>query len=193
MGDLASKRNARDLWISKGHVAAAAVLCLALVICAYALGYLAGSARGESEDLLSQSNLPPQEGVVELLDRIEGSTVDPKGSNTLTFPDVLADGEDTTALQRTDSSNGRVQPTSVAAGKVKGPVLVINQIKRSEIALQLALKQMKAGYLVGRTVGELTHSVTIAGFDDLESAQRHIEVVKEAYPEMDAIFEIRGQ
>ena len=193
MADLASKRNARDLWISKGHVAAAAVLCMALVICAYALGYLAGSTQVEKDSLTGQTHQPTDEGVVELLDRIEGSTVDPKGSNTLTFPGVLADESVDERRHEQETSSMPIQPTSVAAGKVRGPIIVVNRIKRSEIALQMALKQMKAGFLVGRSLREDVYSVTIAGFDDLNTAQGHIEQLKLAYPDIEAVFEIRGQ
>ena len=76
---------------------------------------------------------------------------------------------------------------------MKGPIIVVNRITRSEIALQMALKQMKLGFLVGRSMGETSHSVTVAGFDTLESAQQHITTLKEEYPDMDASYEIRGQ
>ena len=74
MGDLASKRNARDLWISKGHVGAVVVLCLAMTIGAYALGYLAGKASGEDSLMVDDLDAAERGTVVELLDRIEGST-----------------------------------------------------------------------------------------------------------------------
>jgi len=192
MGDMASKRNARDLWISKGHLGAAAVLCIGMTLGAYALGYLSGAASIDSSDLAKKGLEPSDVGVVELLDRIEGSSADPEGQHTLTYPRVLVDGDQPKDLQSTSNSQP-AEPAIVAAGKVNGPVVVVGQIQRGEVALQMALKQMRQGKLVGRQVDDGFQTVMIAGFDNLGEAQRHLAEIQGQYPDLVAQYEIRGQ
>lgn len=193
MADLASKRNARDLWISKGHVGAVAVLCFALVVGAYAAGFAMGKASKAGDN--KQTSTPVANAtVVELLDRIEGSTVNPADQRTLTFPDVLAGSEDSELLNeggpQTTSSK---DVTTVLAGKVTGPVIQVRDIRRGELALQMALKQMGKGRLVGRTVTADAQHVTIAGFSSLEETQRYLEDLKQQYADLDAVFQIGAQ
>ena len=193
MADLASKRNARDLWISKGHVGAVAVLCFALVVGAYAAGFAMGQA-SKAGDGKQVSTPVANATVVELLDRIEGSTVNPADQRTLTFPDVLAGSENNEA-----SDGGEPQTTSpkdvttVLAGKVTGPVIQVRDIRRGELALQMALKQMGKGRLVGRTVTADAQHVTIAGFSSLEETQRYLEDLKQQYSDLEAVFQIGAQ
>ena len=192
MADLASKRNARDLWISKGHVGAVAVLCLALVVGAYAIGYTMGQS--STVGVGHQADTPIANAtVVELLDRIEGSTVNPTGQRTLTFPDVLA-GADTTSVSNAISDNTNVEDvTTVIPGKVTGPVIQVRDIRRGELALQMALKQMGQGKLVGRVVTDEAQHVTIAGFTSLEEAQHYLENLKLQYADLEASFHIGAQ
>jgi hypothetical protein len=192
MSDLATKRNSRDLWISKGHVGAVAVLCLSMTVGGYALGYMMGESSGVSDVKPNNGLNPADTSVVELLDRIEGSRIDPANQQTLTFPSVLSgDGEQRGATH--SAPKEPVNASLVAAGQVKGPVIHIKNIRRGEIALQMALKQMSKRKLVGREVGETFQSLTIAGFVTLEEAQQHLEGIQQQYPDLEAIFEIRGQ
>jgi len=192
MGDMASKRNARDLWISKGHLGAAVVLCLAMTLGAYALGHLWGASSVDCSDTPQNGLEPSDGGVVELLDRIEGSAVDPEGEQTLTYPKVLVNDEKPEG-DLPERSQQPVERASVPAGKVNGPVVVVGQIQRGEVALQMALKQMGQGKLVGRQVDNGIQTVMIAGFDNLGEAQRHLVTIQEQYPDLTAQYEIRGQ
>lgn len=193
MADLASKRNARDLWISKGHVGAVAVLCFALVVGAYAAGFAMGQA-SKAGDSKQASTPVANATVVELLDRIEGSTVNPADQRTLTFPDVLAGSENNELVNEGGSqTTSSKDVTTVLAGKVTGPVIQVRDIRRGELALQMALKQMGKGRLVGRTVTADAQHVTIAGFSSLEETQRYLEDLKQQYTDLDAVFQIGAQ
>ena len=192
MADLASKRNARDLWISKGHVGAVAVLCFALVVGAYAIGFAMGQASGTGES--REASTPVGNAtVVELLDRIEGSTMNPADQRTLTFPDVLSGAETAVSSSESQQRPKEVDITKVLPGKVTGPVIRVRDIRRGELALQMALKQMGKGKLVGRTVGPDAQHVTIAGFSSLEETQQYLEDLKQQYADLDAVFEIGSQ
>ena len=192
MADLASKRNARDLWISKGHVGAVAVLCLALVVGAFAVGYTFGQSSNSSVGSAAETPVA-NTTVVELLDRIEGSTANPADQRTLTFPDVLAGAESTPVSEVAARRMGEQDVTTVLPGKVTGPVIQVRDIRRGELALQMALKQMGQGKLVGRVVTAEAQHVTIAGFTSLEDAQSYLEALKTQYVDLDASFHIGAQ
>ena len=89
MGDLARRRSARELWISRSHVWAAGLLALLAVGVAFGAGYLVG--RGEPTPAARPGfvdDAAPGE-LVEVLARVDASVSSDDGVHELTFPDAL--------------------------------------------------------------------------------------------------------
>ena len=88
MGELARRRSARDLWISRGHLWAIATGAVLLTVVAFSLGVSAGRADGAigEQDRLGPA---PDDQLVTLLARVEASMDPTGGVRELTFPDAL--------------------------------------------------------------------------------------------------------
>ena len=91
MGDLARRRNARDLWISRGHLYAVAIAGLVLAGTMFTIGQALGrsAAANASHRRPLISDIPDQ-ALVELLARVESSSDPLGGIELLTFPDDLS-------------------------------------------------------------------------------------------------------
>lgn len=91
MGELARRLDARDLWISRGHLWAAGVGTALVAVIAFSLGLLASggdAAHASGVDPLGLSQAP-DDALVELLARVEASSDASGGVAALTFPDAL--------------------------------------------------------------------------------------------------------
>ena len=92
MGELARRRRARDLWISRSHLLAAAAGAVVLSVVSFGSGYLMG--RGEatptaSAPAASLTANVPDDALVELLARVEATAARDGGVDALTFPEAL--------------------------------------------------------------------------------------------------------
>ncbi len=89
MGELSRERNARDLWVSRGHLRAMGAGVLVLACTTFALGYVVG--RDTSPAPVAESSaIQEDEQLVELLARVEASARPRGGVEDLTFPDALS-------------------------------------------------------------------------------------------------------
>lgn len=88
MGDLQRERDGRDLRISRGHVAAAAVGTLVLAATAFALGYTVGREYAPAA-VVERPGLDADRPLVELLAKVEASSRPYGGVEALTFPEAL--------------------------------------------------------------------------------------------------------
>lgn len=86
MGDLERRRDARDMWISRGHLAAMAAGSLVLAGTTFALGFTVG--RSTAPPAAAASTAGDRE-LVDLLARVESSRRPHGGVDALTFPDAL--------------------------------------------------------------------------------------------------------
>lgn len=93
MTDLERRREARDLWISRGHIFSAGVGVALLLVVAFALGYRMGAAEvHEREPRPSLEIVEHDRQLQELLERLD-ALKDPTAVDALTFPD-LKKGQD---------------------------------------------------------------------------------------------------
>ena len=91
MGDLARRRNARDLWISRGHLYAVAIAGLVLAGTMFTIGQALGrSAAAEASHRRPLISDIPDQALVELLARVESSSDPLGGIELLTFPEDLS-------------------------------------------------------------------------------------------------------
>lgn len=111
MGELARRRGARELWISRGHLWAAGAGGLFAVVIAFTGGYTLGRSQSSAP-----SDPGPQflgadaadEDLVQLLARVEASSDPTGGLGRLSFPEALA-GEETevVSLDAVDQVRGQ--------------------------------------------------------------------------------------
>ena len=91
MGELARRRRARDLWISRNHVVAAAIAAAMGMVGSFALGATLTSRpaapAAQAPTLLGTAS---DESLVELLARVESAREVGGGLGKLTFPDALS-------------------------------------------------------------------------------------------------------
>lgn len=92
MGDLARRRNARDLWISRSHLWALGAGVAVLGITTFLLGVSLGRAEAERTDDAPRTLIAevPDDALVELLARVEASADPLGGIDLLTFPGELS-------------------------------------------------------------------------------------------------------
>lgn len=88
MEELKRQRNARDLWVSRGHLYAMAAGTLVLSLTTFVLGYTIGRDRAP-EAPTEVAVAVGDEPLVELLARVEASARPHGGVDALTFPDAL--------------------------------------------------------------------------------------------------------
>ncbi|MBW1876954.1 MAG: SPOR domain-containing protein [Deltaproteobacteria bacterium] len=92
MGELARRRSARDLWISRSHLWAAAAGALLLAITAFSFGIVVGGGESAhaSRAPLGSLDAAPDDSLVELLARVDASADPSGGVAGLTFPGALS-------------------------------------------------------------------------------------------------------
>jgi len=190
MGELAKRRRARDLWISRSHLWAAGVGVLLVVAIAFFGGVTVGRNLGGGGEA-SGAALTGQvadDSLVELLARVESSADPTGGLEALTFPDELAgrgdgatppgEGEDVSVRVRVEPGLAD-RPPSVA-GAPSGE-FTIELYRTEDIARARAIEaRFQGGDLpvwVGaeRVDGRLVHRVGLGGYADERSAGRALE------------------
>ncbi len=89
MANLARRRRARDLWISRGHVVAAGLATVLLCGICFASGVSVG--RSQSTDVVALNPMTVADGdLLQLIARVEATANTHNGIDKLTFPDALA-------------------------------------------------------------------------------------------------------
>lgn len=96
MGELAARHRARDLWVSRSHLAAAAAGAIVLSLTTFALGYTLGRSEGTADvprgAPVVLADAARDDALVELLARVESTATADGGVQALTFPDTLKGG-----------------------------------------------------------------------------------------------------
>lgn len=185
MGDLARRRAARDLWISRGHLKAALVGSFLLSAVSFGLGYLLGSD-GEAVPVarpVAFADQVPGEDLVELLARVEANRSPEGAVEALTFPDSLAGAA---------PAQGPMAPMVVEeeapvafVGEAEAPAvdapprgthtLRLAEVGSVEAARELASAVQVEGLVpwVGAEIvdGELRYTVSLGGFASQRAAE----------------------
>jgi len=192
MGDLARRRAARDLWISRGHLKAALVGAFLLSGVSFGVGYVLGAdapaaAAPRGTGFVAQV---PGEDLVELLARVE-ATRSPDGAvEALTFPDSLsgaAPAQGPVAPGPADDA----EPVAFVTPPTDGPAvqappegiftLRVSEVGTVEAARALAAQIEVEGLQpwVGAEIrdGELRYTVSLGGFASERAAAAALEEV----------------
>jgi hypothetical protein len=128
MGELAKRRAARDLWISRGHVKAALVGAFLLSGVSFGLGYVTGHG-GSSRDAVAPATVGfteqvPGEDLVALLARVESNRAALGGVESLTFPDEL--GRSADEVDMGPMPEAEAMPTLPPVPDADGPALEVH-------------------------------------------------------------------
>jgi hypothetical protein len=119
MGELARRRQARDLWISRGHLGAAAAAVGIGLLLAFLVGTAVGR-RGVGLDREAPYAEVPEEALVDLLARVETSAVTGGGAARLTYPEALAGRATEVALPVDPPAPGEVRVEAPPFAEIPG-------------------------------------------------------------------------
>ena len=203
MGELERQRQARDLWISRGHVVAYITGTLLLGLFLFGMGYRMGSqAHGETSRLYETSLVSgaPDEELVQVLDRVDAMK-DPLGHKQMTFPELRDPragilGEDTKgggeAVQRVPEfrlvgEEGDVWPEGVPVTQPQGWVVVFEASSEPEVVVSLQGKVDASGnygteLAWGVEDGERAFWLIRQGFSSQAEAEGWLEEHRQEWP-----------
>ncbi len=171
MGELARRRRARDLHLSRGQLAAGLVGVLLVAGASFAVGYRVGGGRSVAERPVPFATGAPREGLVELLARVDASGDVTGGIDALTFPDAL-----------TRSSGGGLSDlVPLPGGRLQVEVGRYTDVADAR-ALREHLRAREVRAWVGAELqaGVMTWRVIAGGFTDQDAAEARLGEVREA-------------
>ncbi len=123
MGELARIRSARDLRISRGHVLAAVVAVVLVAVTAFALGASMSEEPTAPAKRVFTADVPG-EALLELIARIDASSLPGGGEQTLTYQDDLrGPAGNSTAAPVQPVGEGLAEAVHVAAGEPVVPAV----------------------------------------------------------------------
>lgn len=153
MGELERQRQARDLWISKGHVVAYVTGTLLLGLFMFGMGYRMGGEVSEESSRLYETSLvsaAPDQELVQVLDRVDAMK-DPLGHKQMTYPELrdpieqdmgaASAGMGATAAPapafHLAGAEGGALPEDVPVTQPRGWVVVLDESSELETAMML--------------------------------------------------------
>ncbi len=171
--DLARRRSARDLWISRSHVAIGALGVLLLAAFSFGLGVLQGRSSAERPVIVTNPlsvELPNNE-LVELLARVD-ATADVGGEvEVLTFPDALSASPTGSAVELGPRPEGRFSIEVARFSDVGRARPVRDHLREAGHKAWIGVE------LVG---GEMTYRVAVGGFSGQAGADSAVLIVADA-------------
>jgi len=167
MGELARRRDARDIWIARGHLHAAVAFGLFAVAAAFALGHQMGSAN-QRADMRTGAFVEGVAGsdLVALLARVDASDDLDGGVASLTFPDQLAVAGDVIGADPVPSGRFTVEAGRYESGE-----------QARAVRDHLRAGGLSAWVGVERVAGRLQYRVGVGGFSVRDDADQAISEV----------------
>jgi hypothetical protein len=122
MGELARIRNARDLRVSRGHIAAALVAVVLVAVTAFTLGASLAEETPPPAKRVFTSDVPGEE-LLELLARIDASSLPGDGEQALTYQDDLKGPAGSNVAAPVQPVKDATAEVHVAAGEAVVPAV----------------------------------------------------------------------
>ena len=189
MGELARRRRARDLWISRSHVWAMAVGVVLIGVIVFSLG---ATLMGGPATTAGATTAPPSdESLVDLLARVDARSVAQDGVDTLTFPDTLSGVADEPSMPTV--APAVTQQSAVAPGAVGlRPFDLVLHAQDDAQAATLAAQLVGSGWHARVESADGVARVIVDGGSDLATAreneqrlrERLLQLSPEATPEL---------
>lgn len=193
MSELARQRNARDIWISRGHLYAMAAGGALAVLASFAAGYGAGRQSVELPATPSQrfAGEAGDDALVQLLARVDASATPDGGVLELTFPDALAGrdgvGADTDAAgapldlgegaEGVALEGGTAEPPFVEGGAPEGrwtvaAIALASEEDARRVAEDLKSRELEAWVGVEQLEGQTRYRVSVGGWGSRIEAEK---------------------
>ena len=123
MAELEARRRARDLWISRSHLVAAAVGAVVLSAATFGLGLWLGRAGPPAVDARPALSVgEADDALLELLARVEANTAAEGGVEELSYPDALRGAAGGGEAVPPQGPAALAPPVTVPAAEVVPPV-----------------------------------------------------------------------
>lgn len=185
MSDLARRRDARELWVSRSQTHAALVASVLVSVITFGLGYMLGSARTDAVAAPPEQTLlasVPGEDLVALLAKVERGTAGP-ASSAIVYPELIDDQEPLAVPKASEDEPGvdaRLEPSRVGEMElpdVKPPgEFTIDVGAFDKIAMardlrdHLVAQELQAWWTVERIDGVASYRVLVGGFSEESAA-----------------------
>ena len=192
MTDLTRRRNARDLWISRGHVYAAASLAIAMSVTSFGLGFLVGRDGPVVTPAVVAAPYQPDDALIQLLARVEASSAAEGAVDVLTFPDALrgptGGAPDVPAPPEPSDAAVRIPASeSITPGDRPPPGQFTVVVGRGEDLAAMRALQAKLGTAglsawIGAEIvdGVAAYRVAVGGYPTAEDAAASLPIVRAA-------------
>lgn len=190
MSELARRRRARDLWISRGHLWALGAAVVLIGVIAFTLGAtLVGGTSPGAVDAAAATTT--DESLVDLLARVDNRAVAQDGVDTLTFPDTLSGVADDPAVP-TATPDSRQESVVAPGGVGRRPFDLVLHTDDDAQAAVLAAALVGSGWSARVETGDPGSRVIVDGGDDLETArdrqaqlrERLVQLGRDAQPDL---------
>jgi cell division septation protein DedD len=194
VSNLVRQRRAHDLWISKSHLYAYALSASLAVVAAFAGGIVVGRSSVEVDD-----RRPPaftaeagDQGLVELLARVDAAATPDGGVRDLTFPDALAGERTADAVPEPPAAEGAVHVEgAVESLPPRGDLppsgrwtiaaaSVPDRAQADRLAEQLRAKDLTAWVAPEQIDGEMHWRVGVGGWGSRSEAEEALDDLREA-------------
>jgi hypothetical protein len=197
MSELKGRKDAREVWVSRSHLHAAAAGATLLSVAFFGLGFLAGrhqaftAVEAAREERTLVGHVPGRD-LLALLAEVERSSVT-SASSTVVYPELLRGDAPAPALPAAPDQDGvevQVPPPPVLAAFEGDPrpsapftIQVGQYVAQSEAAAMRAhLKALglDAWWSLERVGGETRYTVAVGAFPAAESAAAALPVISDA-------------
>lgn len=194
MSDLARRRDAREVWVSRSHLHSAVVIAVLLAMFSFGTGFLFGrhqaASTGDRETLAFAGDVPGRE-LLAVLAEVERNSIT-SASSAMVYPDLLdkngtaqvPTAEPPVAGLRADvpapiSAAFTADPTPAGAYTVEVGVFEDMLVARATRE-QLRNRSVKAWWWMERVDGQARYHVAAGGFGSQAEADAELSVVNAA-------------
>lgn len=194
MSDLARRRDAREVWVSRSHLHSAVVIAVLLAMFSFGTGFLFGrhqaASTGDRETLAFAGDVPGRE-LLAVLAEVERNSIT-SASSAMVYPDLL-DKNGTAQVPTTEppvaglradvpapvSAAFTADPTPAGAYTVEVGVFEDMLVARATRE-QLRNRNVKAWWWMERVDGQARYHVAAGGFGSQAEADAELAVVNGA-------------
>lgn len=181
-GDLARRRSARDLWISRSHVWAAGAVVVLSLAASFGAGYLVGQEEPAPAERVAYTDAAEGEELVEVLARVDANVHIDGGVGELTFPHAL-----TAPVEGDPAPPGRYTVEVGRFGAIDTARPLRDHLRAAGLSAWLGVE---------RVDGTSTYRVSVGGYPAEAAASAALAAINEAvvsYPGTVGIPHVRDQ
>lgn len=165
-GDLARRRSARDVWISRSHVWAAGIGAVLSIAVSFGAGYTLGRSEPPPAPRDGYAGQAADDELVEVLARVDANVTTDGGVQSLTFPDTL-----TAPVEGDPPPPGRYTIEVARFGAVQVARPLRDHLREANLPAWIGVE---------RVGGTPTYHVAVGGYPAEKVAETALEGITEA-------------